>query len=268
MHALVREKYCGLCVAICEFYCLNLQDIMSENRTIPKHVAIIMDGNGRWATQRGLERHEGHIAGAESVSAVVRAAGEAGVEYLTLYTFSTENWGRPEAEINAIMELFCYMVASRAEELVKEGVTVKIMGERSRFSDKVLSTIDHIEKTTSDGKRLTLILAFNYSSRREMILAAQDIARRAVAGAIKVEDIDEKLFADSLMTSQIPDPDLVIRTSGECRLSNFLLWQSSYSELYFPETLWPDFGKEDFKRALDVFAGRERRYGLVIEDKE
>jgi undecaprenyl diphosphate synthase len=166
------------------------------------------------------------------------------------------------------MELFCYMVASRAEELVKEGVTVKIMGERSRFSDKVLSTIDHIEKTTSDGKRLTLILAFNYSSRREMILAAQDIARRAVAGAIKVEDIDEKLFADSLMTSQIPDPDLVIRTSGECRLSNFLLWQSSYSELYFPETLWPDFGKEDFKRALDVYAGRERRYGLVIEDKE
>ena len=238
---------------------------MSENRTIPKHVAIIMDGNGRWATQRGLERHEGHIAGAESVSAVVRAAGEAGVEYLTLYTFSTENWGRPEAEINAIMELFCYMVASRAEELVKEGVTVKIMGERSRFSDKVLSTIDHIEKTTSDGKRLTLILAFNYSSRREMILAAQDIARRAVAGAIKVEDIDEKLFADSLMTSQIPDPDLVIRTSGECRLSNFLLWQAAYSELYFTDVLWPDFDNDELCKAVFEYQHRQRRYGLTGE---
>jgi undecaprenyl diphosphate synthase len=241
---------------------------MSENRTIPKHVAIIMDGNGRWAKQRGLERKEGHIAGAESVSAVVRAACEAGVEYLTLYTFSTENWGRPEAEINAIMELFCYMVASRAEELVAEGVSVKIMGERTRFSAKVLSMIEQIETTTAEGRRLTLVLAFNYSSRREMILAAQSLARRAAAGEIKAEDIDEEMFSNSLMTANIPDPDLVIRTSGEYRLSNFLLWQSSYAELYFPETLWPDFGVEEFNRALDVYAGRERRYGLVIADKE
>ena len=241
---------------------------MSEKRSIPKHVAIIMDGNGRWATQRGLERQEGHIAGAEAVSAAVRAAAKAGVDYVTLYTFSTENWGRPEAEINAIMELFCHMVASRAEELAEQGVRVKIMGERSRFSEKVLSKIDDIEQTTAEGKRLTLILAFNYSSRREMLLATQSIARRVAAGEIEVEDIDEAMFSASLMTADIPDPDLIIRTSGEYRLSNFLLWQASYSELYFPEVLWPDFGEEDFNRALEMYAGRERRYGLVTDKEE
>ena len=241
---------------------------MSEKRSIPKHVAIIMDGNGRWATQRGMERQEGHIAGAKAVRAAISAAAKAGVDYVTLYTFSTENWGRPEAEINAIMELFCYMVQSQVEELVKEGVKVKIMGERSRFSDKVLSKINYIEESTAKGETLTLILAFNYSSRREMILATQSIARRVAAGELRVEDIDEKLFSNSLMTADIPDPDLIIRTSGEYRLSNFLLWQASYSELYFPEVLWPDFGEEDFNRALDIYAGRERRYGLVTQDKE
>jgi undecaprenyl diphosphate synthase len=215
-----------------------------------------------------LERQEGHIAGAEAVSAAVRAAAKAGVDYVTLYTFSTENWGRPEAEINAIMELFCHMVASRAEKLAEQGVRVKIMGERSRFSEKVLSKIDDIEQTTAEGKRLTLILAFNYSSRREMLLATQAIARRVAAGEIEVEDIDEAMFSASLMTADIPDPDLIIRTSGEYRLSNFLLWQASYSELYFPEVLWPDFGEEDFNRALEMYAGRERRYGLVTDKEE
>ena len=245
-----------------------MQDIMSENRSIPKHVAIIMDGNGRWATQRGMERYEGHIAGAKAVREVVSAAGKAGVDYVTLYTFSTENWGRPEAEINAIMELFCYMVNSQVEELVKLGVRVKIMGERSRFPEKVLKMIDYIEERTSQGEVITIILAFNYSSRREMIFAAQNIARRVATGEIKVEDIDEQLFSDSLMTAGVPDPDLIIRTSGEYRLSNFLLWQASYSELYFPDVLWPDFKEEDFNRALDIYAGRERRYGLVTQEKE
>ena len=245
-----------------------MQDIMSENRSIPKHVAIIMDGNGRWATQRGMERCEGHIAGAKAVREVVSAAGKAGVDYVTLYTFSTENWGRPEAEINAIMELFCYMVNSQVEELVQLGVRVKIMGERSRFPEKVLKMIDYIEERTSQGEVITIILAFNYSSRREMIFAAQNIARRVATGEIKVEDIDEQLFSDSLMTAGVPDPDLIIRTSGEYRLSNFLLWQASYSELYFPDVLWPDFKEEDFNRALDIYAGRERRYGLVTQEKE
>lgn len=241
---------------------------MSENRSIPKHVAIIMDGNGRWATQRGMERYEGHIAGAKAVREVVSAAGKAGVDYVTLYTFSTENWGRPEAEINAIMELFCYMVNSQVEELVQLGVKVKIMGERSRFPEKVIQMIDYIEERTSQGEVITIILAFNYSSRREMILATQNIARRVATGEIKVEDIDEQLFSDSLMTAGVPDPDLIIRTSGEYRLSNFLLWQASYSELYFPDVLWPDFKEEDFNRALDIYAGRERRYGLVTQEKE
>jgi undecaprenyl diphosphate synthase len=142
------------------------------------------------------------------------------------------------------------------------------MGERTRFSEKVLAKIDQIEATTAEGKRLTLILAINYSSRREMVFAAQEIARRVAAGEIKVEDIDETMFSTSLMTAGIPDPDLIIRTSGEYRLSNFLLWQASYSELYFPEVLWPDFGEEDFNRALEMYAGRERRYGLVTDKEE
>ena len=241
---------------------------MSNKHHIPEHVAIIMDGNGRWAKQHGKERYEGHIAGVEAVRRAMRAAALAGVKYLTLYAFSTENWGRPETELNAIMELFCHMVASRAEELAEQGVRVKIMGERSRFSEKVLSKIDDIEQTTAEGKRLTLILAFNYSSRREMLLATQAIARRVAAGEIEVEDIDEAMFSASLMTADIPDPDLIIRTSGEYRLSNFLLWQASYSELYFPEVLWPDFGEEDFNRALEMYAGRERRYGLVTDKEE
>lgn len=241
---------------------------MSKERSIPKHVAIIMDGNGRWAKQRGLERYEGHIAGAKSVKAVIRAAGKAGVEYITLYTFSTENWGRPEAEINAIMELFCYMVVSQVDELIELGVKVKIMGERDRFPQKVRDMIEHVEAKTAKCDKLTVILAFNYSSRREMVLATRDIARRVAAGEIAVEDIDEKLFSASLLTAGVPDPDLIIRTSSEYRLSNFLLWQASYSEFYFPDVLWPDFGEEDFNRALDIFAGRERRYGLVIDAKE
>jgi undecaprenyl diphosphate synthase len=241
---------------------------MSEKRSIPKHVAIIMDGNGRWATQRGKERYEGHIAGAKSVRTAIRAAGDAGVEYVTLYAFSTENWGRPEAEVNAIMELFCKMVVGQAEDLIAEGVKVKILGERSRFSQQVLSMIDYIETTTAKGERLTLVLAFNYSSRREIVLAAEAVARRVAAGELSPEQITESTIAEHLMTRDIPDPDLVVRTSGECRLSNFLLWQASYAEFYFPEVLWPDFDEQEFKRALEVYASRERRYGLIAESTE
>lgn len=222
-----------------------------------------MDGNGRWAKQRNKERYEGHIAGVESVRAVVRAAVRRGVSWLTLYAFSTENWGRPSAEVDAIMELFCRTVASEAEDLANQGVRVRIMGERTRFSTTVLEMIDRIEEATKGGERLTLVLAFNYSSRREMVLAAQNIARRVANGELSANAIDEATFAASLMTYDIPDPDLIIRTSGECRLSNFLLWQASYSEFYFPEVLWPDFKEEEFDKALEVYATRERRYGLV-----
>lgn len=238
---------------------------MTEIKPIPQHVAIIMDGNGRWAKQRGKERYEGHIAGVESVRAVVRAAVRNGVKWLTLYAFSTENWGRPAAEVEAIMELFCKTVMGEAEELCRQGVRVKIMGERSRFSTKVLGMIDHIEQVTASAERLTLVLAFNYSSRREMVLGVREIAERVARGELSVDNIDEQTISQSLMTASMPDPDMIIRTSGECRLSNFLLWQASYAEFYFPEVLWPDFTEEEFDRAMDVYARRDRRYGLVTE---
>lgn len=238
---------------------------MTEIKPIPQHVAIIMDGNGRWAKQRGKERYEGHIAGVESVRAVVRAAVRNGVKWLTLYAFSTENWGRPAAEVEAIMELFCKTVMGEAEELCRQGVRVKIMGERSRFSTKVLGMIDHIEQVTASAERLTLVLAFNYSSRREMVLGVREIAERVARGELSAESIDEQTISQSLMTASMPDPDMIIRTSGECRLSNFLLWQASYAEFYFPEVLWPDFTEEEFDRAMDVYARRDRRYGLVAE---
>ncbi len=240
---------------------------MSEQRPIPQHIAIIMDGNGRWARQRGKERYEGHIAGVEPVRAVVRAAARTGVKWLTLYAFSTENWGRPAAEVEAIMELFCKTVMGEAKELAEQGVRVKIMGERTRFSERVLDMIDYIENTTAEAERLTLVLAFNYSSRREMVLGIRDIATQVANGTLKVEDIDEATVSQSLMTAQMPDPDMIIRTSGECRLSNFLLWQASYAEFYFPEVLWPDFDEKEFDRALEVYAQRDRRYGLVNETK-
>ena len=225
-----------------------------------------MDGNGRWAKQRGKERYEGHIAGVESVRAVVRASVRNGVKWLTLYAFSTENWGRPTAEVDAIMELFCKTVMGEAAELRDQGVRVKIMGERGRFSEKVRGMIDYIEQTTAIAERMTLVLAFNYSSRREIVLGVRDIARRVAQGELSAEAIDEQTIAESLMTRSMPDPDMIIRTSGECRLSNFLLWQASYAEFYFPEVLWPDFTEEEFDRALEVYARRDRRYGLVTSE--
>ena len=238
---------------------------MSNKHHIPEHVAIIMDGNGRWAKQHGKERYEGHIAGVESVRRAVKAAAKNGVKWLTLYAFSTENWGRPAAEVNAIMELFCKSVVGETPELIEQGVRVKIIGEKTHFSESVLKMIDQIEQSTAEGKTLTLVLAFNYSSRREIMLATQAISERVAKGELSSEDINEEVIAEHLMTHSMPDPDLIVRTSGECRLSNFLLWQASYAEFYFPEVLWPDFDEEEFKKALDVYASRERRYGLVIE---
>lgn len=239
---------------------------MSEKRAIPEHIAIIMDGNGRWAKQQGKPRYEGHIAGVESVRSSVRAAARNGVKWLTLYAFSTENWGRPAAEVEAIMELFCKSVMGECNDLKSQGVRVKVIGERTRFSAKVLEMIDYIESSTAEGTLLTLVLAFNYSSRREISLAMQQLAKRVKDGEIKVEDINEESIASSLMTCDMPDPDMIIRTSGECRLSNFLLWQASYAEFYFPEVLWPDFTEAEFDKAIEVFARRDRRYGLVTEE--
>ena len=222
-----------------------------------------MDGNGRWARQRGKERSEGHIAGMNSLRETVRNAAEAGVKYLTVYAFSTENWGRPQAEVDALMELICKGVEMESEELAKVGIRVKTIGDRSRFSDKVKASLEKIEQMTQAGENMTIVLALNYSSRSEMTTAVQNIAKRVAAGEIKAEEIDEKMISESLYTSFMPDPDLIIRTSGECRLSNFLMWQASYSEFYFTPTLWPDFDKAELEKALEAYSARDRRYGLV-----
>ena len=236
---------------------------MSIAKPIPQHVAIIMDGNGRWAKQRGKERTEGHIAGVETIRTTLRAAMRHGVRYVTFYAFSTENWGRPEAEVNALMELLCKSVISETPDLKKQGVQVRTIGDRSRFSEKVQFYLNQIERETAEGDRLTMVLALNYSSRDELRRAVQRMAHKVAAGELKADEIDEQLISQSLDTAFMPDPDLVIRTSGEQRLSNFLMWQASYAEFYFPEVLWPDFTEEEFARALEVYASRDRRYGLV-----
>lgn len=236
---------------------------MNDFKSIPVHVAIIMDGNGRWAKLRGRERYEGHIEGVKSVKESIKAALRNGVKYLTLYAFSTENWGRPAAEVDALMELFCKSVMDETPELVEQGVRVRVIGRRDRFSEKVCGHLAKIENETSDGDRLTLVLAFDYSSRDEIATAVRRIAERTAKGELKPEEISEITVSESLYTAGIPDPDFIIRTSGECRLSNFLLWQASYAEMYFPEVLWPDFTQEEFDKALEVFASRERRYGKL-----
>ena len=239
---------------------------MTSHAKIPAHIAIIMDGNGRWAQAQGRERIYGHACGADSVRACLRAARSAGVRYLTFYAFSTENWGRPEEEVDGLMELLCDNVASESAELQKEGVRMVVIGSRSRLSGKVKHHIDRIEQETAGGENLTAILAINYSSRSEIARAASQIAAEALSGKLSPVMITEKTIEENLFTAGIPDPDLVIRTGGEQRLSNFLLWQAAYAELYFTPAMWPDFGEEQFAAALAEYARRERRYGLVNEN--
>lgn len=236
---------------------------MENSNRIPTHVAIIMDGNGRWAKSHGKERYEGHIEGVDSVRECIKAARRNGVKYLTLYAFSTENWGRPIEEVNALMELFCKSVMAETPQLVEQGVRVVMIGRRDRFSDKVRSHLDKIESSTAAGEHLTLVLAFDYSSRDEITTAVKSIASKVASEEMSADDICEQTITRSLYTADIPDPDFIIRTSGECRLSNFLLWQASYAEMYFPTTMWPDFKQEEFDKALEVYAQRERRYGKL-----
>lgn len=236
---------------------------MNQEMKIPQHIAIIMDGNGRWAKQRGKDRSEGHFAGMMALRATVKAAAEIGVKYLTVYAFSTENWGRPQAEVDALMELVCTGVEMNTPELCQEGVRVEIIGDRSRFSQKVNDALDRITGKTAQGERMTLALALNYSSRSEITHAVQQLAQRVAAGELQASEIDEQAISQSLYTASMPDPDLIVRTSGECRLSNFMMWQASYSEFYFTDVLWPDFGAEALEQAIKAYNERDRRYGLV-----
>ncbi len=236
---------------------------MSDNKRVPQHVAIIMDGNGRWAKLQGKERFEGHIQGVESVRSTIRASLDFGVKYLTLYAFSTENWGRPTEEVDALMELFCKCVAVETPDLLEKSVKVRVIGDKARFSPEVRASLEKIESDTAAGEAMEMLLALNYSSRDEIRRAVGSIAERVAAGELSPADVSEQLITESLDTAGVPDPDMVIRTSGECRVSNFLLWQCSYSEFYFPEVLWPEFDREQFVKALEVYASRDRRYGLV-----
>ena len=229
--------------------------------TVPRHVAIIMDGNGRWAKARGLPRAAGHRQGAEAARKVLRAAGEAGVECLTLYAFSSENWRRPQDEINDLMGLLRLYISSELNALHREGVRIKIIGDHNAFKPDTAKLVDEAVAKTAGNTRMTLAVALNYGSRNEMVNAARGLAARVAAGELSPEQIDEAAIDAALDTRELPPLDLLIRTSGECRLSNFLLWQSAYAELLFVDTLWPDFDGNALRAALAEFAGRERRYG-------
>lgn len=222
-----------------------------------------MDGNGRWASSRGRERSWGHLHGTESIRACIRASLSSGVRYLTFYTFSTENWGRPAPEVEGLMELLCDSVVRETPELKEQGVRVMVAGGRSGLSDKVRRHIEAIERDTSEGSRLTVLLAINYSSRSEIARAASLIAVDAMAGRLAPVMITEATVSQNLYTAGVPDPDLLIRTGGEQRLSNFLLWQAAYAELYFTPVMWPDFGEEEFAAALAEYGRRERRFGKI-----
>ena len=229
----------------------------------PLHTAIIMDGNGRWAEARGLPRTAGHKRGAESVKTAVESAIELGVEYLTLYGFSSENWRRPQEEINDLMGLLRYYLQSEVKYLQKNGVKLRVIGDRERLAPDIVELIEDGEGRTANNKNLTLIIALSYGGRMEIVVAARRLARRVAEGALGPEEIDEATFASNLFTAGIPDPDLLIRTSGEKRISNFLLWQLAYAEFVFVNTLWPDFSKQDFEDAIREYHGRERRYGTA-----
>jgi undecaprenyl diphosphate synthase len=233
---------------------------------LPRHVAIVMDGNGRWANNRMMPRAAGHVAGVSTVRAIVRAANDVGLENLTLYAFSSENWKRPVTEVSHLMALFRAYVRDDVNELVKNNARLRFIGNRSRASADIIALMDESEKRTEANTGLNLTLAFDYSSQEEIASAAREMARAAARGELDPESIDIAFFASKLSTTGTPDPDLVIRTSGEYRLSNFLLWQSAYSEFVFVEKMWPDFTREDFFSALETFAQRERRFGAVPVD--
>ena len=234
---------------------------LSDRSGVPRHVAIIMDGNGRWAKARGLPRVAGHRQGAEAARKVLRAAGEAGVECLTLYAFSSENWRRPEEEINDLMGLLRLYIGRELDALHREGVCLKIIGDYKAFQDDVVTMIEAAVARTAVNNRMTLVIALNYGSRGELVGAARRLAERAAAGDLDPSAIDEAGVEAALDTAGLPPLDLLIRTSGEHRLSNFLLWQAAYAELIFVDTLWPDFDGKALRAALAQFAGRERRFG-------
>ena len=234
---------------------------MEQERKIPAHVAIILDGNGRWAKKRGLPRTMGHTEGCKVVEQTEEDAARLGIRYLTVYAFSTENWKRSEEEVGALMQLFRYYMKRLLKVAVKNNVRVLMIGERSRFAPDIVAGIDALEEQTKQNTGLTFVIAVNYGARDEMRRAVTKIAREVQEGILTPEDISEDVISSHLDTAKIPDPDLLIRTSGELRLSNFLLWQCAYTEFYVTEIYWPDFNKEELLKAIDSYDLRDRRYG-------
>ena len=227
----------------------------------PQHIAIIMDGNGRWAQAKGLTRTAGHKRGAEAVHRAVEGAVEEGIRYLTLFGFSSENWKRPAQEVRDLMGLLRFYLKSEIKKLSNEGIRLRIIGDRYRLEPDIVTLITEAEERTADNLRLDLTIALSYGSRAEIVLASQKIAEQVAAGKITPGDVSEELISSHLYTRDIPDPDLLIRTSGEHRISNFLLWQLAYTEFVFIDKRWPDFNKEDFRIAISEFQSRERRFG-------
>ena len=236
-----------------------------DKTRLPEHIAIIMDGNGRWAKAQGLDRSYGHQKGVDSVRVVTEAASEIGIKYLTLYTFSTENWNRPQEEVDALMALMVMAIERETPDLIKNGVRLQAIGNLDRMPEEVRSRLNKCISDTANGTGVTLVLALSYSSRWEIVDAVKKISAKVKSGEISVDDITEDTISSSLTTAQIPDPDLLIRTGGEERISNFLMWQISYSELYFTSEYWPEFGKESLYKAICSYQSRERRFGKTSE---
>lgn len=236
---------------------------MSNEFRVPEHIAIIMDGNGRWAAERGEKRLVGHLNGVKAVREAVEGCVENNVKYLTIYAFSTENWGRPEEEVKGLMSLFCSTIAKELPDLLEQGVRLRFMGNTDKLDNDVKENIVIAEELTKENKRLQLIVALDYSSKTELVDVMRAVASDIECGKIKSCDIDENTISNRLYISDIPNPDVMIRTSGEKRISNFMLWQLAYSEFIFLDKLWPDFTREDIKEALSEFAKRDRRYGLI-----
>lgn len=243
---------------------MSLKDHIDKNR-VPRHVAIIMDGNGRWAKNHGEARVFGHMNGVKGVREALNAAGEIGVKYLTLYAFSTENWDRPIEEVSALMDLLVQTIVKEIDELEEKQVRLKAIGDLQLLPGKCRAALEQAIERTSENDRITVILALSYSARWEIVNAVKQIAQEVKDAKIAVDDIDQDMIGSQLQTADVPDPELLIRTSGENRISNFLLWQIAYSELYFTGTLWPDFTREDFFKAVIAYQNRERRFGKISE---
>ena len=237
--------------------------MLTRPPAVPRHVAIIMDGNGRWAARRGLPRSAGHKAGVDALRRAVKAAADFGIEYLTIYSFSSENWSRPAAEVSFLLELLRRFIRQDVAELHHAGVKIKIVGSRDDLEPGIVSLLNDAERLTRGNSKLNLVVAFNYGSKQEISRAVSAIANRLASGEISAADISPELISHNLDTSGIPDPDLLIRTGGEQRISNFLLWQCAYTEFVFVDEFWPDFSHEIFARALDDFNSRDRRFGGI-----